>query len=59
MLRRTKHLLKNGLTTSILSELDTSRVHYVRIPEKHIVIDFDIPDETGKKCYEKNVEEGE
>ena len=43
--------------TSKLSELDTSKLHYVRIPENHIVIDFDIPDEEGNKCLEKNIEE--
>lgn len=43
--------------TSKLSELDTSKVHYVKVPENHIVIDFDIPDETGNKSFEKNVEE--
>lgn len=43
--------------TTVLSDLDTSKVHYVRVPEKHIVIDFDIPDENGNKCFEKNVEE--
>jgi len=42
---------------SKLSELDTSKVHYVKVPENHIVIDFDIPDEEGNKCFEKNVEE--
>lgn len=40
-----------------LSALDTSQLHYVKLPEKHIVIDFDIPDETGCKSYEKNVAE--
>lgn len=40
-----------------LSELDTSRLHYVKVPENHIVIDFDIPDENGNKCLEKNLEE--
>lgn len=39
-----------------LSDLDTSKPHYVRIPENHIVIDFDIPDKEGNKCYEKNLE---
>jgi hypothetical protein len=42
---------------STLSELDTSRLHYVKVPENHIVIDFDIPDENGKKCFERNLEE--
>nr|DAJ97364.1 MAG TPA: dsDNA helicase [Herelleviridae sp.] len=39
-----------------LSELDTSKLHYVKVPENHIVIDFDIPDENGNKCFEKNLE---
>ena len=43
--------------SSTLSELDTTKLHYVKVPEQHIVIDFDIPDETGKKCFEKNLEE--
>lgn len=43
--------------TSKLSELDTSKIHYVKVPENHIVIDFDIPDESGNKCLEKNIEE--
>ena len=42
---------------SKLSELDTTKLHYVKVPENHIVIDFDIPDENGNKCFEKNVEE--
>ena len=40
-----------------LSELDTSKLHYVKVPENHIVIDFDIPDQNGNKCLEKNLEE--
>lgn len=41
---------------SKLSELDTSRLHYVKVPENHIVIDFDIPDDDGNKCLERNIE---
>lgn len=40
-----------------LSDLDTSKIHYVKVPENHIVIDFDIPDEEGNKSFERNVEE--
>lgn len=40
-----------------LSDLDTTKVHYVRIPEQHIVIDFDIKDESGEKSLSKNLEE--
>ena len=43
--------------TSRLSELDTSKLHYVKVPENHIVIDFDIPDKEGNKCFERNLEE--
>lgn len=39
-----------------LSDLDTSKLHYVQVPINHIVIDFDIPDEKGNKCLEKNIE---
>lgn len=39
-----------------LSKLDTSKVHYVKIPENHIVIDFDLKDENGNKSFEKNLE---
>ena len=39
-----------------LNELDTTKIHYVKVPENHIVIDFDIPDEHGKKNFEKNLE---
>ena len=42
---------------STLSELDTSKMHFVKVPENHIVIDFDIPDESGNKCFERNLEE--
>ena len=43
--------------TTILADIDTSKIHYVKVPENHIVIDFDITDENGNKCFEKNVEE--
>ena len=39
-----------------LSDLDTSKLHYVKVPENHIVIDFDIKDENGNKCFKKNLE---
>ena len=41
---------------SKLSGLDTSRLHYVKIPENHIVIDFDIPGPDGKKSFERKLE---
>lgn len=43
--------------TTKLSSLNTSRLHYVKVPENHIVIDFDIPDDSGNKSFERNLEE--
>ena len=43
--------------TTKLSQIDTTKLHYVRVPENHIVIDFDIKDETGNKSFQKNLEE--
>lgn len=40
-----------------LKGLDTSKLHYVKVPENHIVIDFDIPDENGDKNFELNLKE--
>ena len=40
-----------------LSSIDTKKLHYVKIPENHIVIDFDIKGEDGSKSFEKNLEE--
>lgn len=40
-----------------LKDLDTGKLHYVQVPDEHIVIDFDIPDADGNKCFEKNLEE--
>lgn len=39
-----------------LKDIDTSKLHYVKLPENHIVIDFDIPDENGNKSLERNIE---
>ena len=37
-----------------LKDIDSHKLHYVRVPENHIVIDFDIKDKDGKKSYELN-----
>lgn len=39
-----------------LADLNTNKLHYVKVPENHIVIDFDLKDENGNKCLEKNIE---
>ena len=41
---------------TILSDLDTHKLHYVKVPEDVIVIDFDIKGEDGEKSFEKNLE---
>lgn len=42
--------------TTVLKDIDTSKLHYVRVPLNHIVIDFDLKDDSGKKSLEKNLE---
>lgn len=42
--------------TSKLSDISTKELHYVRVPENLIVIDFDIRDAAGNKCFELNAE---
>lgn len=39
-----------------LSDLNTKRLHYVKVPENLIVIDFDLKDENGEKSLEKNLD---
>ena len=45
--------------TTKLSDLDTAKLHYVMPPKNHIFIDFDIPDESGGKSFERNREAAE
>ena len=40
---------------TVLADLDTSELHYVRVPIKHIVIDFDKKDKEGNKSLELNI----
>lgn len=41
---------------TILSDIYTRNEHWVRPPLQHIVIDFDLKDETGEKSLERNLE---
>jgi energy-coupling factor transporter ATP-binding protein EcfA2 len=43
--------------TTTLADLDTSKLHYVKVPTNHIVIDFDLTDEDGNKSIQRNLEE--
>lgn len=48
-------MLKWADVKTILSDLDTNELHYVKVPENHIVIDFDLKDESGEKNLERNL----
>ena len=48
--------MKWSEVTTSLEELDTSKLHYVRVPVNHIVVDFDLKDKEGNKCFQKNLE---
>jgi len=43
--------------TTKLKDIDTTKTHYLRVPEKLIVIDFDLKDENGNKSFELNLKE--
>lgn len=40
-----------------LADLETSKLHYVLLPENHIVVDFDLKNEKGEKDARRNLEE--
>lgn len=40
---------------SQLKDLDTKELHYVKVPENHIVIDFDLRGDDGRKSLERNL----
>lgn len=42
--------------TTILSDIDTTKLHYVLPPEDLITIDFDLKNENGEKSLELNLE---
>jgi hypothetical protein len=39
-----------------LRDLDTTKLHYVKFPSNHIVIDLDLRDENGQKSLQKNLD---
>lgn len=41
--------------TTTLGDIDTSKLHFVKVPENHIVIDFDLKGPDGDKCAELNL----
>jgi len=42
--------------TTTLSDLDTGKLHFVKVPKNHIVIDFDLVDENGDKDLTLNLQ---
>ena len=48
-------LKKWDRVTTRLSDIDTSKIHYVKVPENHIVIDFDMTDDDGNKNLDANI----
>ena len=44
-----------NVTTS-LKDIDTSKVHYIKVPKDIIFIDFDLKDEKGNKDRKRNLE---
>lgn len=40
-----------------LKDIDTKKLHYVKVPKNLVVIDFDIKGDDGEKNFDKNLEE--
>lgn len=40
-----------------LKDIDTNELHYVKVPQSHIVLDFDMKNEKGEKDLELNIKE--
>ena len=49
-------LMKWDKVKTTLKDIDTKKLHYVKVPLNHIVIDFDLKDDNGEKSLEKNIE---
>lgn len=42
--------------STTLKDLDTSKIHFVKVPDNHIVIDFDLVGDDGEKSLDLNLE---
>lgn len=45
-----------SMTKTTLAEIDTKELHFVKVPDEHVVIDFDIRDDKGEKSLLLNME---
>ncbi len=43
-------------SSTMLSDIDTRELHFLKVPETHIVIDFDLKESNGTKSLERNLE---
>ncbi|AWN05923.1 DNA primase/polymerase [Streptomyces phage CricKo] len=43
------------ICSTVLGDLETHKLHFLKLPETHIVIDFDLTDESGEKSLEENL----
>ena len=44
------------IVNTTLNDIFTSRVHYVLLPDKYVIVDFDLKNEKGEKDYALNLE---
>ena len=44
------------IASTTLKDIDTTQLHFVKVPENHIVIDFDLLGDDGEKSLERNME---
>jgi hypothetical protein len=42
--------------STVLEDIDSKKLHFVKVPEQHIIIDFDLKDPDGGKSLERNLE---
>ena len=49
-------LMKWSNVKTTLNDINTNKLPYVKVPLNHIVIDFDLKDDNGEKCLDKNIE---
>jgi energy-coupling factor transporter ATP-binding protein EcfA2 len=47
---------KWGRVTATLADIDSGKLHFVKVPENHIVIDFDLKGNDGERSLERNLE---
>jgi hypothetical protein len=51
-----KPMKKWAQVKTTLADIDSRKLHYVKVPENHVVIDFDLKDDNGRKALERNLE---